>query len=91
MLDLDFLRTLWAQAVPDDLAERAFPARFEKGVLTILADDAPARIEAYRRRSEIARGLLRAAGLQRATLRVRVEVRGPGTSKGARPTERFGS
>lgn len=91
MLDLDFLRTLWAEAVPDGLAERAFPVRFEKRVLTILADDAPARTEAYRRRNEIAKGLLRAAGLPGATLRVRVELRDPGTSKRARSTERFGA
>ena len=83
MLDLEFLRMLWTQAAPDGLARTASPARFENKVLTLVADDTPTHVEAYRRRKEIASRLLRAAGLPDVRLRVRVELRRPGIPEAA--------
>lgn len=80
LLDLDFMRTLWARAAPEELAGRAVPARFEKRVLTVLADDPETRAEAHRRRTELARRLMAAAGLPDLRLRVRVELRQSGAS-----------
>ena len=81
MLDLDFLKTLWEQAAPDGIAGKAVPVRFENGVLTILASDPGTRAAAHRRRLEIARRLVRAAGLPDARLRVRVELGDPAASR----------
>lgn len=53
--------------------------RFDNRVLTVVARDAWTHAEAHRRRNEIARRLLQAAGLPDARLRVRVELREPGT------------
>ena len=78
LLDLDFLSALWNRAAPDEIVAEAVPVRFENRVLTIVAGDPSIRAEAHRRRKEIARGLLQAAGLPDTGLRVRVELRGPG-------------
>ena len=48
--------------------------RVEKRALTIVTSDPVVRAEAHRRRTEIARGLMSAAGLPKARLRVRVEL-----------------
>ncbi len=81
ILDLGFLKTLWEQAAPDGIAGKAVPVRFENGVLTILASDPGTRAAAHRRRLEIARRLVSAAGLPDARLRVRVELGDPAASR----------
>lgn len=83
MLDLDFLRALWNRAAPDRIAAGAAPVRVEKRVLTIVTGDPAIRAEAHRRRAEIARNLVRAAGLPDARLRVRVELGDPLASANA--------
>lgn len=74
LLDLEFLTTLWHRVVPEGIARRAVPVSVEKRVLTIVTDDPVTRAEAHRRRTEIARSLVRAAGLPKARLRVRVAL-----------------
>ena len=74
MLDLDFLKALWDRAVPEPIARKAVPVRVEKRVLTIVTADPVTRAEVQRRKTEIARKLVRAAGLPKARLRVRVEL-----------------
>ena len=81
ILDLGFLKTLWEQAAPGGIAGKAVPVRFENGVLTIFASDPGTRAAAHRRRLEIARNLVRAAGLPDARLRVRVELGDPAASR----------
>ena len=83
ILDLGFLKTLWEQAAPGGIAGKAVPVRFDNGVLTILASDPGTRAAAHRRRLEIARNLVRAAGLPDARLRVRVELGDPAASRPA--------
>ncbi len=73
VLDLEFLKTLWDRAVPEGIARNAVPVRVERRILTIVTDDPRIRAEAHRRRTEIARNLVRAAGLPDASLRIRVE------------------
>ena len=75
LLDLDFLKGLWEMAAPESIRARAAPARIEKKVLTVLADDPGVLVEAHRRRQEISRRLMQAAGLTDLRLRVRVERR----------------
>lgn len=82
MLDLDFLKTLWDRAAPAKIARNAVPVRVEKRVLTIVTADPLIRAEAHRRRTEIARNLVRAAGLPDARLRVRVELGAPALAEG---------
>ena len=77
MLDLDFLKTLWDGAAPVEIVHRAVPVRVEKRVLTIVTADPATRAEAHRRRAEIARRLVSAAGFPKARLRVRVELGSP--------------
>ncbi|MCY4626460.1 MAG: DciA family protein [Acidobacteria bacterium] len=74
MLDLGFVKALWDRAAPENIARKAVPVRVEKRVLTIVTADPVIRAEIYRRRTEIARNLVRAAGLPDARLRVRVEL-----------------
>ena len=83
MLDLEFLRALWDRAAPPEIARRAVPARVEKRVLTVVTADPATRAEALRRRTEIARRLVRAAGLPKARLRVRVELGVPALAEDA--------
>ena len=83
ILDLGFLKTLWEQAAPEGIVRKAVPVRFDNGVLTILASDPGTRAAAHRRRLEIARNLVRAAGLPDARLRVRVELGDPAASRPA--------
>ena len=77
LLDLDFLSALWPRAAPAEIADSATPIRFERAVLTVAADDPATRTEAHRRRAEIARRLLDAAGLPNTRLRIRVEAGTP--------------
>ena len=83
MLDLGFLKALWDRAAPPEIARRAVPARVEKRVLTVVTADPLIRAEAHRRRTEIARRLVRAAGLPEARLRVRVELGVPALAEDA--------
>jgi hypothetical protein len=91
MLDLDFLKTLWDRAVPEGIARKAVPVRVENRVLTIVTMDPATRAEVQRRRMEIARNLVRAAGLPDARLRVRVELGDPAASGDASAGGRQGS
>ena len=77
MLDLEFLKALWDRAAPEKIARKAVPVRVERRVLTIVTADPVIRAEVHRRRTEIARNLVRAAGLPDARLRVRVELGAP--------------
>lgn len=81
MLDIEFLKALWDQAAPRQVARKAAPVRVEKRVLTIVTADPATRAEVNRRRTEIARNLVRAAGLPDARLRVRVELGAPGIAE----------
>ena len=81
MLDIEFLKALWDRAAPREVARKAAPVRVEKRVLTIVTADPATRAEVNRRRTEIARNLVRAAGLPDARLRVRVELGAPGTAE----------
>ena len=74
ILDLEFLKALWDRAAPAEIARKAVPVRVERRVLTIVTADPLTRAEAHRRRTEIARRLVSAAGLPEARLRVRVEL-----------------
>ena len=80
MLDLEFLKALWDRVAPSEIARKAVPVRVEKRVLTIVTTDPLIRAEAHRRRTEIARRLVSAAGLPEARLRVRVELGVPALS-----------
>ena len=91
MLDLDFLKTLWDRAAPEGIARKAVPVRVENRVLTIVTMDPATRAEVQRRRMEIARNLVRAAGLPDARLRVRVELGDPLASGDASAGGRQGS
>lgn len=87
MLDLEFLKALWDRAAPAEIAPKAVPVRVEKRVLTIVTADPVVRAEAHRRRTEIARRLVSAAGLPEARLRVRVELGVPALSGDGRKGE----
>ena len=88
MLDLEFLKALWNRAAPAEIARKAVPVRVERRVLTIVTSDPATRAEAHRRRTEIARRLVRAAGLPEARLRVRVELGVPALAEDASERER---
>lgn len=74
LLDLGFLKALWDRSAPEKIARKAVPVRVERRVLTVVTADPAIRAEVQRRRMEIARSLVRAAGLPDARLRVRVEL-----------------
>ena len=80
ILDIEFLKALWDRAAPPEIARKAVPVRVERRVLTIVTADPRTRAEAQRRRTEIARRLVRAAGFPGARLRVRVELGVPALS-----------
>lgn len=91
ILDIEFLKALWDRAAPAEIARRVVPVRVEKRVLTVVTSDPVARAEAHRRRTEIARNLVRAAGLPEARLRVRVELGVPAIAEDASERERRGA
>ncbi len=90
ILDIEFLKALWERAVPAGIARRSVPVRVEKRVLTIVTSDPATRAEAHRRRTEIARRLVSAAGLPEARLRVRIELGAPAIAEDASGRERRG-
>lgn len=81
ILDIEFLKALWDRAAPPEIVRKAVPVRVESRVLTIVTSDPVARVEAQRRRTDIARRLVSAAGLPDARLRVRVELGAPGIAE----------
>lgn len=83
ILDIEFLRVLWDRVAPAEIARKAVPVRVERRVLTIVTADPLTRAEAHRRRTEIARRLVRAAGFPEARLRVRVELGVPALAEDA--------
>lgn len=83
ILDIEFLKALWVRAAPAEIARKAVPVRVDKRVLTIVTSDPVVRAEAHRRRTEIARRLVSAAGLPEARLRVRVELGIPAMAEDA--------
>ncbi len=80
MLDLEFLRGVWREAISPGLPEAATaaatPEAFDRGVLTVRAADREAATVLHRRRREIRDRILAAAGLPGVRLRVRVVGRG---------------
>lgn len=75
LLDLEFLRGVWRDAVSPNLPEAAAPEAFDRGILTVRAEDAESARAVRRRRGEIRDRLLAAAGLPGARLRIRVVER----------------
>lgn len=89
LLDLELLRRVWSEAVGAALADRAFPVRFERGVVTIRAAAPEVARSLDRQRAALRERLLNACRLPNASLRIRVASAPPaGRSPGAPPADR---
>lgn len=83
------LRRVWPEAVGAALADRAFPVRFERGVVTIRAAAPEVARSLDRQRAALRERLLNACRLPNASLRIRVASAPPaGRSPGAPSADR---
>ena len=80
------LRRVWPEAVGAALADRAFPVRFERGVVTIRAAAPEVARSLDRQRAALRERLLNACRLPNASLRIRVASAPPAGRSPAAPS-----